>query len=83
MKYKNLEEVVDQLRNAVKAHGKQADTIEDHIEKMEKKSPLEKKKGDKGSWEYGGKTYYGTFIREDEDAEYYRTHNNKVKRKPK
>ena len=43
MKYKNLEEVVDQLRNAVKAHGKQADTVEKHIEDM--KSPLEKKKG--------------------------------------
>jgi hypothetical protein len=47
MKYKNLEEVVDQLRNAVKAHGKQADIVEEHIEDM--KSPLEKKKP-KGLW---------------------------------
>jgi len=35
MKYKNLEEVVNGLRNAVKMHGKQADTIEKHINKME------------------------------------------------
>ena len=34
MKYKNLENVVGELRNAVKAHGKQADTIEKHIDKM-------------------------------------------------
>ena len=44
MKYKNLEEVVKQLRSAVVAHGKQADTIEKHIKDMEK-SPLNKKKG--------------------------------------
>ena len=43
MKYKNLEEVVDQLRNAVKAHGKQADIVEEHIEKMEEGSPAKKK----------------------------------------
>ena len=41
MKYKNLQEVVDQLRNAVKAHGKQADVVEKHIKDMGKKSPLE------------------------------------------
>lgn len=41
MKYKNLQEVVDQLRNAVKAHGKQADVVEKHIKDMDKKSPLE------------------------------------------
>ena len=41
MKYKNLQEVVDQLRNAVKAHGKQADVVEKHIKEMDKKSPLE------------------------------------------
>ena len=34
MKYKNLQGVVDELRNAVKAHGKQADTIEKHIDNM-------------------------------------------------
>jgi len=39
MKYKNLQGVVDQLRNAVKAHGKQADIIEDHIGDMEGGSP--------------------------------------------
>lgn len=34
MKYKNLNEVVKQLRGAVKAHGKQADVIEKHIGDM-------------------------------------------------
>ena len=43
MKYKNLKEVVKQLKGAVKAHGKQAKVIEEHIDEM--KSPLEKKKG--------------------------------------
>ena len=42
MKYKNLKGVVDQLRNAVKAHGKQADIVEDHVEKMEKSGPPKK-----------------------------------------
>ena len=46
MKYKNLREVVDQLRSAVKAHGKQADTIEKHIDKMED-SPMKKR----GLWD--------------------------------
>tara|TARA_R110002020_G_scaffold8329_2_gene33600 strand:+ start:312 stop:611 length:300 start_codon:yes stop_codon:yes gene_type:complete len=41
MKYKNLEGVVGELRNAVKAHGKQADMIEKHIDDMEK-SPMKK-----------------------------------------
>ena len=41
MKYKNLEGVVGELRNAVKAHGKQADTIEKHIDEM-KESPMKK-----------------------------------------
>ena len=40
LKYKNLKGVVKELRGAVKAHGKQADTIEKHIDEM--KSPLEK-----------------------------------------
>ena len=35
MKYKNLKEVVKGLRSAVEMHGKQADTIEKHIEDME------------------------------------------------
>ena len=42
MKYKNLQEVVDQLRGAVKAHGKQADAIEKHIDEMEGNSKKEK-----------------------------------------
>ncbi len=45
MKYKNLEEVVKQLRGAVKAHGKQADIVEGHIKDM-KKSPMNKYKSD-------------------------------------
>ena len=42
MKYKNLKEVVKQLRSAVNAHGKQADTIEKHIDDMEG-GPMKKK----------------------------------------
>ena len=42
LKYKNLKGVVKELRGAVKAHGKQADTIEKHIEDMDG-SPLAKK----------------------------------------
>ena len=41
MKYKNLKGVVEELRGAVKAHGKQADTIEKHIDDMED-SPIKK-----------------------------------------
>jgi hypothetical protein len=44
MKYKNLQGVVDELRGAVKTHGKQADTIEKHIDKMED-DPAFKKRG--------------------------------------
>tara|TARA_Y100000401_G_scaffold92962_1_gene79118 strand:+ start:374 stop:637 length:264 start_codon:yes stop_codon:yes gene_type:complete len=46
MRYKNLKAVVEELRGAVKAHGKQADTIEKHIDSMEgeKKSGLKKTK---------------------------------------
>ena len=40
MKYKNLKEVVEQLNSAVVMHGKQAKTIEKHIDKME--SPMKK-----------------------------------------
>ena len=39
MKYKNLEEVVKQLKGAVKAHGKQANVIEGHIDKMKGDGP--------------------------------------------
>ena len=45
MKYKNLEEVVKQLKDAVKAHGKQAEVIEEHIDEME--SPMKKR----GLWD--------------------------------
>tara|TARA_Y100000401_G_scaffold107904_1_gene102687 strand:- start:611 stop:868 length:258 start_codon:yes stop_codon:yes gene_type:complete len=45
MKYKNLEEVVGQLRSAVVAHGKQADTIEKHIDEMESPVKAGKAKG--------------------------------------
>ena len=38
---KNLKEVVGQLRSAVVAHGKQADTIEKHIGEIE--SPIKAK----------------------------------------
>jgi|TARA_R100000951_G_C2641876_1_gene181235 hypothetical protein len=43
MKYKNLNEVVKQLRGAVKAHGKQADVIEKHIGEMKSDSPMKRK----------------------------------------
>ena len=46
MKYKNLKEVVEELRGAVKAHGKQADTIEKHIDDMEG-GPMKKR----GLWD--------------------------------
>ena len=39
MKYKKLEEVVSQLKGAVIAHGKQAKTIEGHIDDMKESSP--------------------------------------------
>jgi hypothetical protein len=41
MKYKNLKGVVEELRSAVKAHGKQANTIEKHIDDMGD-SPMKK-----------------------------------------
>jgi len=78
MKYKNLQGVVDELRNAVKAHGKQADTIEKHIDDMEG-SHLKKTV----SWMWDGKKHYGKYIREDEDYVYARTVNDKIKKKPK
>ena len=43
MKYKNLKEVVKQLNSAVVAHGKQAKTINKHIDEMED-SPMKKQK---------------------------------------
>ncbi len=59
MKYKNLQGVVDELRNAVKAHGKQADTIEEHIDKMED-SPMKKAKGLDGKACWKGYKLQGT-----------------------
>tara|TARA_R100000315_G_C5147232_1_gene84254 strand:+ start:49 stop:294 length:246 start_codon:yes stop_codon:yes gene_type:complete len=75
MKYKNLQGVVDELRKAVKAHGKQADTIEKHISSMKKTV----------SWKYGDGTYSGTLIpsMETKTHRYARTHNNKIKSLPK
>ena len=81
MKYKNLKEVVEQLEGAVKAHGKQADTIEKHIDEMEESSPLDKKV----SWKYGKGTYSGDLIpsMETKTHRYARTHNGKIKSLPK
>jgi len=81
MKYKNLKEVVKQLKGAVKAHGKQADTIEKHIDEMEESSPLDKKV----SWKYGKGTYSGDLIpsMETKTHRYARTHNGKIKSLPK
>ena len=59
MKYKNLQGVVDELRGAVKAHGKQADTIEKHIDKMED-SPMKKAKGLDGKACWKGYKFQGT-----------------------
>lgn len=42
LKYKNLEGVVDQLNNSVKAHAKQADIIQDHIDEMEEEGVFKK-----------------------------------------
>ena len=59
MKYKNLEEVVKQLKGAVVAHGKQAKTIEKHIDEME--SPMKaKKKGMDGKACWEGYSLRGT-----------------------
>ena len=83
MKYKDLKEVVGQLRSAVNAHGKQADIIEEHIDEMEgdNDSPMKKRV----SWQYGGKTYHGDLITSMETSthRYARTHNGKIKTLPK
>jgi len=83
MKYKDLKEVVKGLRSAVEMHGKQADTIEKHIDDVEEggDSPMQKRV----SWQYGGKTYHGDLIPSMETSthRYARTHNGKVKSLPK
>tara|TARA_B100000579_G_scaffold95537_1_gene75649 strand:- start:1057 stop:1242 length:186 start_codon:yes stop_codon:yes gene_type:complete len=45
------------------------------------KSPLKSRKGNKVSWEYGGKTYSGTCL--NAECSRARTHNGKVKYLPK
>ena len=40
VKHKDLKKVVGELKGAVKAHGKQAETIEQHIEDMESPAPF-------------------------------------------
>ena len=47
MKYKNLEEIVEQLHGASKMHKKQAKKLDKHIDKMEDGSPLDKR----GLWD--------------------------------
>ena len=86
MRYKNLQEVVDELRGAVKAHGKQADIIEKHIDSMEGDSKNKKPSFKKTvSWKYGDGTYSGTLIpsMETKTHRFARTHNNKIKKIPK
>ena len=46
VKNKKLEKVVKELKGAVKAHGRQAKVVEDHIDKMEE-SPMKKR----GLWD--------------------------------
>ena len=46
MKYKDLREVVGQLKNASNIHGKQAKIVQKHIDKMESSSPNKKRMGD-------------------------------------
>jgi len=59
MKYKNLKEVVKQLDSAVVAHGKQAKTINKHIDEMED-SPMKKAKGMDGKACWKGYKLQGT-----------------------
>ena len=79
-KNKALEGVVDELKGAVKAHGKQAKVIEKHIKDMGD-SHLKKTV----SWKYGKGTYSGTLIpsMETKTHRYARTHNGKIKSLPK
>ena len=59
MKYKNLQGVVGELRNAVKAHAKQADVIEGHLDKL-KEPPMKKAKGMDGKACWKGYRLQGT-----------------------
>mgnify|MGYP001464601658 CR=1 len=58
-KHEDLSKVVDELRGAVKAHGKQADTIEKHIDDLDD-SPMKKKKGLDGKACWKGYKLQGT-----------------------
>ena len=60
MKYEDLKAVVEELRGAVKAHGKQADTIEKHIDNMEDSPMTKKKKGRDGKACWKGYRLAGT-----------------------
>jgi len=78
VKHKNLEKVVDELKGAVKAHSRQAKTIDKHIDDM---AGMPKKV----SWKYGDGTYSGDLIPSMETSthRYARTHNGKIKSLPK
>ena len=68
MKYKNLEEVVEQLQGAVKAHGNQAKVIQKHIDSME--SPAkEKKKGMDGKPCWEGYSLRGTKMKDGKEVD--------------
>jgi hypothetical protein len=60
MKYKNLKEVVKQLRSAVVAHGKQADIVEKHIKNMDESPVKGKAKGLDGKACWKGYSLRGT-----------------------
>jgi len=85
VKHKDLKKVVSELEGAVKAHGRQAKTIKQHIKDMngpfKMKTPLYKKV----SWKYGKGTYSGELIpsMETKTHRYARTHNGKIKSLPK
>ena len=65
IEHKDLKKVVGELEGAVKAHGRQAKTIKQHIKDMGssfkmKKSPFAKKKGRDGKACWKGYTLRGT-----------------------
>ncbi len=87
---KNLEEVVEQLKGAVVAHGKQAKTIEKHIKEMNKAdAPAMKlgrnKKSCKVAWKEWEKPYLNKPNGKEEAArekrEFY-CDNGKIKLRP-
>jgi hypothetical protein len=91
MKYKNLKEVVKQLDSAVIAHGKQARTIEKHIEEMESPNKQTKPKFKSKVKTRGGKTIiktkgddgYKSKIVLDRDGEVTKAKNTETKNKNK